>query len=380
MKKTMIAAAIAMVAMESTAANLQSTSGMSGAGYVTADYADGVRLNPSLGAAYNPEEDDFAFSIGGGAILYDQYDLITKFDDLVDLADEIESSNTLTISQAEELKSRLEAVDERDAAISTNFGGTIAIPNQYLSAALVVDVNLDISLMPDISQNDYDIIDNAIGGYFDPSSELTSEVVGLGALKTEIGVALAKSFQLSNQNYVLLGIHPKKVEVETIAYVEDIADYDEDDFDSDEFTVEDSSTNLDVGVTYVAGKIRYGLVAKNLQEQTYKTIYDDIDLEIKRKMVSSIGYMGEKFSVEADLDLNAAPEFSFADDSKFLRAGVEYRPWNWLKLRAGLKQDMEDTLPNTYSFGLGLGRSFSLSYITGDDSTEGFAFSGGFRF
>lgn len=380
MKKAILATAAALISMNAAATQLQTAAGMSGAGYTTADYADGVRLNPSLGAAYNPEEDDFAFSVGGGIILYDQYDLITKFDDLVDLTDEIESSNTLTTAQAEELKSRLEAVDEKDAALSTNFGSTIAIPNKFLSAALVVDVNLDVSLMPDISQNDYDVIDDAIGGYFDPSSELTSDVVGLGALKTEIGIALAKSFQLANQHYVLLGLHPKRVEVETIAYQERIADYDEDDFDSDEYTVEDSVMNYDLGLTYVAGKVRYGLIAKNVKEQTFDTIYDDVNLQIKRQLISSVGYVGDKFTAEASLDLNSTPQHSFADDSRLLRAGIEYRSLGWLKLRAGLQQDMEDTIPNTYSLGFGLGRSFSLSYITGDDSTEGFAVTGGIRF
>jgi hypothetical protein len=381
MKKTLIATAIAFAAVNASASNLQGPApGMSGAAYVTGDYADAVRINPSMGAAYNPDEDDFSFSIGGGAVLYDKYDLITKFDDLVDLTDQIESSDMLNLSQAQELKRRLQAVDEKDAGVSANFGVSVAIPNQYLSAALVVDANVDISLMADISQNDYDIIDNAIGGYFDPSAELTSEIIGLGALKTEVGVALSKSFQLENGHYLLAGFHPKRVEVETIAYAEQIADYDEDDFDSDEYTVKDSAMNYDLGLTYVVGNIRYGLVAKNLREQSFDTVYEDISLKIKRQLTSSVGYMGEKFSAEASLDLNATPQHSFADDSRFLRAGVEYRPFSWVKLRAGLQQDMEDTLPNTYSFGLGLGRSFNISYITGDDSTEGFALSGGFRF
>lgn len=379
MKKLILATAVALVSTGIQAADFRATAGMSGAGYTTADYADGVALNPSLGAAYNPEDDDFSFLINGGALIFDKDDMVTKVDDLVDLIDEIDSSPVLSIAQAQELKTQLQGIDEKSASINAGAGLSVAIPNKYLSAAFIYDAQLDIAVMPDIAQNDFDIIDDAIGGIFDPSAELQSSIQGLGAVKTELGVAFSKSFQLG-ENYLLLGVTPKKVEVETIIYDQTVADYDEDDFDSDEYTYKDSGMNFDLGATYIAGKLRYGLVAKNIKEETFKTIDPDIDLEISRQIISSVGYVGEKFTAELALDLSAAPLHHFAGDSRLLRVGLEYRPWGWLKLRGGLQQDMEDTIPNTYSFGLGLGRSFSLSYITGDDSAEGFALGAGFRF
>ena len=56
MKKLILATAVALVSTGIQAADFRATAGMSGAGYTTADYADGVALNPSLGAAYDPED------------------------------------------------------------------------------------------------------------------------------------------------------------------------------------------------------------------------------------------------------------------------------------------------------------------------------------
>lgn len=379
MKKIILAAAVALASTGIQAADFRATAAVSGAGYTTADYADGVALNPSLGAAYDPEEDIFSFSGNSGVLRYDKDDLITKVDDLVDLIDEIDSSTVLSNTQAQELKSQLQGVDEKSASINAGSGLSIAIPNKYVSAALIVDVQFNVAVTPDVAQNDFDIIDDAIGGIFDSSSELQSRIEGLGALKTELGVAFSKSFQLGDR-YLLLGLTPKKVEIETIVYDQTIADYEEDDFDSDEFTYKDNGMNFDLGATYIAGKFRYGLVAKNVKEETYKTVNPDVDLEVSRQLISSVGYVGEKLTAELALDLSAAPVQYFAGDSRLLRVGLEYRPWGWLKLRGGLQQDMEDTIPDTYSFGLGLGRSFSLSYIKGNGFTEGFALGAGFRF
>lgn len=379
MKKILLATSVALLSTSAYAADFGATAGMSGAGYTTADYADGVALNPSLGAAYDPEQDDFSFLINGGALIFDNDDMVTKVDDLVDLLDEIDASPILSIAQAQELKSQLQAIDEKSASINAGASLSVAIPNKYLSATLIYDAQLDIAVSPDIAQNDFDIIDDAIGGIFDPSAELQSSVQGLGAIKTELGVALSKSFQMG-EHYLLLGVTPKRVEVETIVYDQTIADYDEDDFDSDRYTYKDSGMNFDLGATYIVGKFRYGLVAKNIKEETFNTIDPNINLEISRQLISSVGYVGEKLTAELALDLSAVPLHHFAGDSRLLRVGVEYRPLSWLKLRGGLQQDMEDAIPDTYSFGLGLGRSFSLSYITGDESAEGFALGAGFRF
>jgi hypothetical protein len=196
---------------------------------------------------------------------------------------------------------------------------------------------------------------------------------------TDMGVSFSKAFTLENGNHLLVGFKPKKVEVESIIYTENVADFDEDDFDADDYTYKENSMNYDVGLTYIAGNMRYGFVANNLQNKKFKTIDPDEVVSLERQFISSAGYMKGNLKAELALDLNAVPAIGLAGDTQMLRAGLEYSVWDWLRLRTGLAQDQKDTLGDTYSFGVGVG-ALNFAYITGSEEMEGFALSGGIRF
>ena len=383
MKKTLLSAALVSATLPSFAGELHgSFSGMSGAAYSTGNYSEGVLLNPSLGASYNPEKDDFALLLGIGAALSDKDDLIDQADDLVDLFDEIENSSSLTTGQATDLKNRLKTIDGNSALVSLGINAAISIPTELVSMAFIASTHGNISLNPNIAEEDLDLIDSYVTQGLDPSSledVLSSSITGKGAVVNEVGIAFSKAFQLQNSNHILVGIKPKKVEVESIIYTASMADFDSDDFDSDDYTYKEDSMNYDLGLTYIAGNMRYGLVANNIQDKTYKTIDPDEVISIKRQLISSVGYVKGNLKAELALDLNAVPAIGLKGDTQILRGGLEYSAWEWMRLRAGFEQDQEDTLENTYSLGVGVG-AFNLAYITGSNNTEGFAFSGGMRF
>lgn len=380
MKKTLLSIALISASLPSFGGEYHgSLSGMSGAAYATGNYSEGVLLNPSLGASYDPEKDDFALLIGAGALVSDKDDLIDQADDLVDLLDEIENSQVLTVAQAENLKKRLEDINGDTARVAIGANIALSIPTELVSMAFIVSARGHVSLNPDIADSDLNAIDDAIGGNFDPASELLSKIEGRGAVVTDIGVSFSKAFALENGNHLLVGFKPKKVEVESIIYTSNVADFDEDDFDADEYTLKEDSMNYDLGLTYIAGNLRYGLVANNLQNKDYKTIDPEEVISIERQFVGAVGYVKGNLKAEVALDLNAVPAIGLAGETQMLRAGVEYSLWNLLRLRAGIEQEQKDALDDTYSFGVGLG-AFNLAYITGSDKTEGFALSGGIRF
>ena len=383
MKKTLLSVALVSATLPSFAEDFHgSLSGVSGAAYATGNYSEGVLLNPSLGAAFNPEKDDFALLIGAGALYNDKDDLIDQADELVDLFDDIENSTTLSEAQATELKNRLEAIDGDQALVTLGANTVIAIPTNLVSVAFILSAHGNISLAPDVAQSDIDLIDAYLDQNLDPSNledDLESTITGKGALVTEMGVSFSKAFQLEGGNHLLVGFTPKKVEVESILYSENVADFDEDDFDADDYTVKDDAMNYDLGLTYIAGNVRYGFVAKNLQEKTYKTLDPEESISIERQFISSVGYVSGNFKAELAYDLNEVEAVGIDANTQMLRGGLEYSAWDWVRFRAGFAQDQKNAMDDTYSFGIGVG-ALNLAYIKGSNETEGFALSGGLRF
>lgn len=383
MKKTLLSLAMVSVSLPALAGEFHgSFSGMSGAAYSTGNYSEGVLLNPSLGASYNPEKDDFALLLSAGALISDKDELIDQADELVDFLDEISQSDVLTTTQATELKQRLQRIDGDRASVAVGGNLVLSIPTEFVSAAFVVSARGHVSLTPNIDDGDLALIDRYVTQTLPPSdleADLESTITGHGAIVTDIGVSLSKAFTLQNGKHLLVGVKPKKVEVESIVYIARVADFDEDDFDAENYTRKEDAMNFDVGLTYIDGNMRYGFVVNNLQSKTYETKDPSRYISIERQMIGSVGYVKGNFKAEVALDLNAVSAIGLNGDTQMLRAGVEYSAFDWLRLRAGIEQDQKDTVEDTYSFGVGLG-ALNLSYITGSNKTQGFALSGGIRF
>lgn len=384
MKKTLLSLALLTACGAAQATELYNgrLSGMSNAGYVTGGYSDGVLLNPSLAASYG-EKDDFAFVFNAGALGSDEDDLIDGMDDLIDLVDRLNETDAedLTQQDADELTARLEDVD--DKTIQATFGGSlvVAIPNDMVSIALVAKAYGSASVYADVDDNDYELIDNAVNSPFDPD-DLQSSGFAQGVIVSEVGIALAKTFAETETSKILVGITPKRVTAETFIYESTVSEYDEDDFDGDEFTEESSATSMDAGITYVTGNLRYGLAVANVMEKDFETVDGD-KFELSRQTTAAVGYTGSWFTAEAALDLTATEVFGLGE-SKMFRAGIELRPVSWLQIRGGMQRDTEDTIPDTYSVGLGISPfdvvNIDLAGFTGKNETMGAALQLGLRF
>lgn len=386
MKKTLlslalIAAASGAVASEEFNGRL---TGMSGAGLVTAGYADGVLANPSMGAAFG-EKDDVALVINAGGVGSDKDELIDAMDELVDYVDYLDSiTNVQDLNQdmADTLIDRIRAVEDKGVNVNAGASVVLAIPNEVLSLAFIAKARAQLGVVTLIDQDDYALIENAVDSPFD-TEDLNSSVLGKGALIREYGLALSKRFGTADGEQWLVGVTPKRVTVETIVYNATVSEYDEDDFDAEDYTLENSATSFDAGITYISGNLRYGLVVKDAISHDFAAIDGD-PLSIKPLATTAIGYSNGWLKAEAALDLNAVPAFGLAGDVQILRAGLEVSPLSWLQLRLGLHQDLENTLEDTYSAGIGLSPfdtiNLDVAAVTGQDNTVGGAVQLGLRF
>ena len=385
MKKTLLS--IALVAASGTALagdfyNGRLT-GMSGAGVVTGNYVDGILANPSLGASY-ADNDDFAIAINAGAMGSDQDDLLDGLDEAVDFLDylsSIQDVQDLDAELAEEAKVLLQNIDAKTAQIGVGGSLVLAIPNDVISIALVAKTRIDASVTSFVDENDYELLDSSVNQPFDPA-DLQSSVMGIGAMVTEVGVSLSRSLG-SDSSSLLVGITPKRVTVETFIYNAQVNNFDEDEFDAEEFTRESSATSFDAGVTYVAGNLRYGLVVRDAISNEFDTISGE-KYVIESQSTAAIGYHNSWFTAEVALDLDAVPSFSMNGDVRLFRAGIELDVWNWLQVRAGMEQDLENTLEDTYSVGLGISPfdvvNLDLAAVKGQHNTLGGAIQLGIRF
>src|SRR5690606_29207505 len=134
---------------------------------------------------------------------------------------------------------------------------------------------------------------------------------GRGLLTTEIGLALSKRFAVDAHSHLLVGITPKRVDIYTMVYAASAANYDENDLDADEYRRDHQFYNMDMGITYVRGPMRYGFSVSNVQNQTLETVNPQHHVNIKPRATAAWGYQNTRLSAEIAVDANAVEDFAY---------------------------------------------------------------------
>ncbi|WP_020210567.1 conjugal transfer protein TraF [Gilvimarinus chinensis] len=383
MKNKLIALLIASGATGAYASdNNARTEGRAGSAYSTGDFIDGAQLNPSLAANFK-DDDDFAFHFNFGVFATDPDELIDNGSDLVDLLDEYEYNKPLYEDDAYEMIQLLDDISGANAYVSGGASLAFAIPNNTLAATVFTRANVNASIVPLIDESDFDTLATSAGNEFD-SSDLNSEVAIRGSVITEVGVALAKEINITETGQWLWGVTPKQVEAETFFYIDSIGDFDEDNIDEDEQSISETFFNVDAGVTYINGNLRYAMVVNNLLEQEVESVALGEKLSIKPQAIASVGYSLNWVNLDASVELNSAKNYALIDDTQIARVGVEFGSHTWARLRLGYKTDIKSSLEDTFSLGLGLAPfdvvNFDWALTAGDKNTFGTSLQLGFRF
>lgn len=393
MQKTLLACALLGTIATSHASEIYNgrVSGMGGAGYASADFVDGVLYNPSL-LARSTERDDAAITLNLGLLAQDQDEIVDNLDELSDLLDDIESTAYLTNADATELERLLHAVDDKHLQATLGANLVIALPTQSISAALSFNTYGSVSASPEVSDSDFDtigLLTCATGTnpqdcpVFVPDDELTTEVAARGVVVTELGLTLAKAFELTDSSQLLVGVTPKRVEVETLVYREKAADFDSDDIDGDQYRTEGSTTGLDAGVTLLQGNLSYALTVRNLASKDFVAI-DGSRYELATQSTAAVGYTRDNIRAEVALDLNAIDAYGLPGKTQMLRAGAQFSLASSLYGRVGYQTDLESAIPDAITAGFGLAIkdaiSLDLAALMGSDDVAGVALQLGSRF
>ncbi|WP_434999383.1 conjugal transfer protein TraF [Vibrio scophthalmi] len=352
MKKTTLAVVCALgsISTSSIAATQMAdarSNGMGNTGVVSADYLLAPFHNPALGALHRDNDDVGILFPAFGLTAHDQDETIQTIDDAQDLFADISNGSSSDTAALDKLLDDL--AGNAPVAVTAGLNFAVAIPTRTLSVNLFGGGYTEVIAATDVS----DLSDAE-----DRYNDSTFKMVAFGV--TEVGLSLAKSFELGGQN-IAFGISPKYQNLLTYSQEGNIDNFDLDDYDKSERSK--TAFNVDLGMAWHSGPLRAGLAMKNLFSQEIDTEIGGYTYELNPQATIGLGYAGEYLAASVDFDLTKQKRFKeLNDDTQFLRFGVEGNAWGWAQLRAGYEMDLEDTLDDSITAGIGISPFDAVSF------------------
>lgn len=361
------------------------TLGTGGAGVAGADFTNGALLNPALVAksSETTRGSGVKLNFSVGILGSDEDELIENLEDLEDELDDIDDSIP-SANEVEDIVDLLNDIDDAEANFEFGSYFQVAIPNQFLSLAVYVNLIGDTNVSSNVAASDIAALNAAAGTAVFDSDSIDSEVLVLGTAIGEYGVALSKSINLSQSSSLTFGVSPKFQDIDIYDYIATVDNYDEDDFDRRSNRSSDSHFNADVGVHFaINDAFSLGAVVKNINEDEFET-EENRELDLESRATAGFAYRNGENFVEVDIDLDAAKEFASQQETQMLRLGTQLDVVSWAKLRFGLRHDLEDNTEDLLTFGFGFnpGRVMSIDFagLVGEDETHGGVIQFGFNF
>jgi len=350
-KKTILALSISSVLFVSNvnAANIVADArgnAMGNTGVASADYLTAPFYNPALGASFK-SNDDFGLLLPAiGVTVNDTDDSLSTIDDLQSFYDGYDTSNP-TQEETEQLEAYLDELEDNKLAVTAGLGVAIALPTNTVSMNFFGRGYTEVIASVNIS----DIADQE-----DRYDDSTVDMLAFAYV--EFGLALAKNFTLAGEK-VSFGITPKFQRLATYAQSGSVDDFDIEDYDESEIT--EDAFNLDLGAMWYKDNFRVGIAAKDLISQeidvadvTGASISSD-SYKLDTQVTVAIAYASDYFTAAVDADLTKQTRFqNVEDDTQYVRFGIEGDAWGWAQLRAGYEIDLEDTVDDTITAGIGI--------------------------
>ncbi|KQA26337.1 conjugal transfer protein TraF [Vibrio metoecus] len=351
--KTTLAVAIAMAASSTAfATNLVMDArgaGMGNTGVSTADYLLAPYYNPALSAVYR-KKDSFGVLIPTiGVRAEDKDSSLTTIDDLQDSINQFErlGAGAATQDNINQLNHYLDDLaDDKPLAVTAGIGLAVALPMDAVSLNLFTRGYAEVIGKANVADKTGNTANDVQSRYENSDVDLTA----FGY--TEVGIAIAKQVVLAGQT-VALGVTPKVQQLRTYQQNVSVKSFDLDDYDKSE--VKDNAFNLDMGAVWLLDQYRLGVVAKDLFAKDIQTMNKNNTYKLDTQVTVSASYVSNFFVAAIDLDVTKQRRFNGDnDDTQFMRFGIEGNAWNWAQLRAGYEVDLQNSLANSVSVGLGI--------------------------
>lgn len=329
--------------------------GMGNTGVTTADYLIAPFYNPALVAVYSDRDTFGVLFPAIGATARDPDKSLETIDDLQDSIKTFENTSNPNQSNVTQLNNYLDQLaDDKPLAVSAGAGMAVAVPLDVLSLNIFARGYAEVISRSDIAANGGDSIAAVENRY----QNSTVDLIAFGY--SEFGVAMAKMYILAGQQ-LSFGITPKIQQLRTYKQTVSVKDFDLSDYDKSE--TNDNAFNLDFGAIWLIDNFRIGVAVKDLFAQELKTIDGISAYQLDTQVTFSGGYVTELFSAAIDIDATKQERFkNLKDDTQYLRFGVEGNAWGWVQLRAGYEMDLEDTLDDAFTFGIGISPGDLVSF------------------
>ncbi|MBL4307571.1 conjugal transfer protein TraF [Vibrio fluvialis] len=322
---------------------------MGNTGVTTSDYLLAPFYNPALTAVYRDRDSVGLLVPALGANIRDSDESLSTIDDLQSSIDQFEAAGVGAATQEniDQLNGYLDDLaDDKPFAVSGGAGIAVALPMNAVSLNFFARGYAEILADSSIAANTGNTASDVETRY------QNSYVNMLAFGYSEYGVAVAKLFTLQGQQ-IAIGITPKIQELRTYKEVVTVQDFDLSDYDQSKTSK--NAFNLDIGAVWLKDNFRAGIAAKDLISHEIKTYDDQSSYTLDPQVTVSGGYVTDFLALAIDWDLTKQKRFKGVDDdTQFLRFGVEGNAWGWAQLRAGYEIDLESTLDNSITAGLGI--------------------------
>ena len=389
MKSALIALALVVVPF---AGSLQAqnyfearNSAMGGVGVASSKYSAAPYANPALLTKHGADDDLGLVLPAFGLSADDTTDLSTDLQDFTDEFDRIEQQlindpSLITQVDLDGLAGRLEGLDGRKLKVNAGLGFVLARPSDKLALSLHLKSYADVTAFAEIDPADVAAIENALGSATLP--DLASAGRGMGVAVSELGVSLARKFEVSGMP-LSIGVTPKFQRVDTINYGINVDNYDAGDIGDEQYRTDEGNFNIDVGASLEAGHgFTFGLVARDLVAAEYDSanspiaattgVDDAFVYKIGPTATAGAAWGNDWVTVAADLDLVGRKGIDesgtlletkgIEDDLQFWNVGAEFDLLHWFQLRAGYRGEMNGNLDDAITAGFGLS-PFDLLHI-----------------
>lgn len=321
---------------------------MGNTGVASADYLVAPFYNPALGSNFK-KNDHFAFLLPAlGFSFRDTDDTLTTIDDLQTSIGNFKNATIPSLDQIVELNTYLDQLEgDKPLTISVGLGFAIALPTKAISINLFARGYTEIIAVTDIAENTGDTA-------FLVEQRFEASNVDMSAFGyAEMGLSFAKEFTIAKQK-ISFGVSPKYQKMTTYAQRVTISDFDIGDYDESQIT--ENAFNFDLGAVWYIDKFRTGLAIKDVLAQEIEARHNGLinTYKLNTQVTLAIAYAAEYFTAALDADLIKQTRFkNIDDDTQFVRAGIEGNAFGWAQLRAGYEIDMQDTIKNSITAGIG---------------------------
>ncbi|EPN4478197.1 TPA: conjugal transfer protein TraF [Vibrio cholerae] len=323
--------------------------GMGNTGVSTADYLLAPYYNPALTAVYR-KNDSFGILLPSiGLRAEDKDESLKTIDDLQDSIEQFERAGVGAATQenVDQLNRYLDQLaDDKPLAVTAGIGIAVALPLDSVSLNFFTRGYAEVIAKANVAAKSGNSANEVKTRY--ESSDVDLTAFGY----TEVGLAVGKQVVLGGQT-VALGVTPKVQQLRTYQDNASVKSFDLDDYDKSE--VKDNAFNLDMGAVWLIDQYRVGVVAKDLFAKDIQTQNRNNTYKLDTQIAVSGSYVSDFFIAAVDLDLTKQRRFNGDnDDTQFMRFGVEGNAWGWAQLRAGYEVDLQNSLDNSVSVGLGV--------------------------